>query len=109
MMASVKPALRRQRSKLFVSCAMVAVATALALPQKAQAQSAPGAFQGNPTTALGTVTYDRGSIGSETITVGSPNATINWSPYDANGTGFIEEPELADIGDDMGDEGLWDV
>jgi Ca2+-binding EF-hand superfamily protein len=29
--------------------------------------------------------------------------------YNADGTGFIEEPELADIGDDMGDEGLWDV
>ncbi len=29
--------------------------------------------------------------------------------YDADGTGFIEEPELADIGDDMGDSGFWDV
>lgn len=29
--------------------------------------------------------------------------------YDEDGTGFIEEPELTDIGDDMGDEGFWDV
>ena len=29
--------------------------------------------------------------------------------YDDDGTGFIEEPELTDIGDDMGDEGFWDV
>ncbi|HET8535286.1 MAG TPA: hypothetical protein VFL74_07025, partial [Sphingomicrobium sp.] len=90
MMASVQPKLRRQRSKLFVSCAIAAMATALALPKQALAQAAPGAFQGNPTTVLGAVTYDRGSIGSETITVGSPSATINWSPYDANGTGPID-------------------
>jgi filamentous hemagglutinin family protein len=90
MMPSVKPVLRRQRSKLFVSCAVLAMATAIALPQKANAQAAPGAFQGNPTTAIGTVTYDRGSVGSETITVGSANATINWSPYDTTGTGPID-------------------
>ncbi|MDQ1900236.1 hypothetical protein RAH32_07250 [Paracoccus sp. WLY502] len=29
--------------------------------------------------------------------------------YDDDDDGLIEEPELADIGDDMGDEGLWDV
>ena len=29
--------------------------------------------------------------------------------YDDDGDGLIEDPELADIGDDMGDEGLWDV
>ena len=29
--------------------------------------------------------------------------------YDQDGTGIIEEPELTDIGDDMGDEGFWDV
>ena len=28
--------------------------------------------------------------------------------YDADGTGLIEEPELTDIGDDMGDGGPWD-
>ena len=29
--------------------------------------------------------------------------------YDEDGTGFIEEAELQDIGDDMGDEGFWDM
>lgn len=29
--------------------------------------------------------------------------------YDEDGTGYIEEPELRDIGDDLGDEGFWDV
>ncbi len=32
-----------------------------------------------------------------------------FNKYDEDGTGFIEEPELTDIGDDMGDEGFWDV
>lgn len=32
-----------------------------------------------------------------------------FSEYDEDGTGVIEEPELTDIGDDMGDEGFWDV
>jgi hypothetical protein len=92
MMSTAQPPLRRQRSKLFVSCAVLAMATAIALPQKAHAQAAPGAFQGNPTTVLGTVSYNRATspIGSETITVGSVNATINWSPYDSTGTGPID-------------------
>lgn len=29
--------------------------------------------------------------------------------YDENSDGVIDEPELHDIGDDMGDEGFWDV
>jgi hypothetical protein len=29
--------------------------------------------------------------------------------YDADGAGFLEEPELSDIGDDMGDDGFWDM
>jgi Ca2+-binding EF-hand superfamily protein len=29
--------------------------------------------------------------------------------YDEDGTGIIEEPELTDIGEDMGDKGFWDV
>src|SRR5205085_9535465 len=45
--------------------------------QKARAQ----AFVGNPTTANGAVTYDRtGHAGTETITVNSNTATINWDP-----------------------------
>jgi EF hand len=29
--------------------------------------------------------------------------------YDADDSGAIEEPEYGDLGDDMGDGGLWDV
>lgn len=29
--------------------------------------------------------------------------------HDDDGTGFIEKPELTDIGDERGDEGVWDV
>ncbi|HET9868579.1 MAG TPA: hypothetical protein VFQ06_14880 [Nitrospira sp.] len=29
--------------------------------------------------------------------------------YDADASGVIEEPEFEDIGDDMGDQGFWDV
>ena len=36
-------------------------------------------------------------------------ATGVFNRYDENGDGVIEEPELTDIGDDMGDEGFWDV
>jgi filamentous hemagglutinin family protein len=72
-----------------ISCAAAAVAAVLAQPREAKAQ----AFQGDPTTAMGTVTYSRDSspiVGSETITVGSPTATINWAPYDTQGTGNID-------------------
>ena len=84
-MISSQPAYRAIRKKLFISCASVAIATAAIAPQKARAQAAPGAFQGNPTTGSGTVVYSRDSspvIGSETITIGTDTATINWSPYD---------------------------
>ena len=29
--------------------------------------------------------------------------------YDRDETGAIEEPEFGDVGDDMGDEGFWDM
>ena len=32
-----------------------------------------------------------------------------YGEYDDDDSGVIEEPELTDIGDDMGDEGFWDV
>lgn len=44
-----------------------------------------------------------GSLTEDEITDGI------FAGYDEDGTGFIEEPELTDIGDDMGDEGFWDV
>jgi filamentous hemagglutinin family protein len=56
----------------------------------ARAQSVPGAFQGSITKYTGTV--DRAvSVNSETITIGSPTASINWSPYDKqSGTSPID-------------------
>ena len=75
---------RLKRHKLLVSCAALAITVALT-PQRAWAQ----AFQGTPTTTGGTVTYDRSTPGSETITVGTASAIVNWAPTDTSGTGNI--------------------
>ncbi len=66
----------RTRMTLMMSCASAALATAALLPQKAHAQ----AFAGTPTTVSGTVSYSRSNPGTETITIGSNTATINWNP-----------------------------
>lgn len=73
-----------------VSCATAAVAASLLLPARASAQSAPGAFQGSIQSSTGIV--DRATSGAnETITIGSPTATLNWTPYDgATGGGAID-------------------
>ena len=76
---------RLNRQRLFISCASLAIATAALAPQRAGAQ----AFQGTPTTAAGTVSYDRATPGVETINVGSSTATINWVPSNNQGTGNI--------------------
>ena len=79
------PEYRQNRQKLLISCATLAIAVAALAPQKARAQ----AFQGSPTTAAGTVDYARATPGSETITIGSSTATINWAPNDVEGLGNI--------------------
>lgn len=81
MIRTAQPASRALRSKLLISSASLAIAAAAIAPQQTRAQAAPGAFQGTPTTSSGTVGYNRGS-GTETVTVGSSTATIDWSPYD---------------------------
>ena len=82
MISSARPAYRAIRKKLLISCASVAIATAAVTPQKVRAQAAPpGAFQGTPGTTSGSVDYSRGA-GTETITISSPTASIDWSPYD---------------------------
>lgn len=48
-------------------------------------------------------TDNDGSLSDDELTTGV------FDKYDGDGSGVIEEPELTDIGDDMGDEGLWDV
>ena len=75
MPQALYPAYRLKRHLLFVSCATLAITVALT-PQRAWAQ----AFQGAPATVAGTVSYARGNPGTETITVGSSTATINWTP-----------------------------
>src|SRR3954447_12595817 len=85
MSTVVYPAYRPTRHKFLISCATLAIAAAALAPQRAKAQ----AFQGTPTTAAGSVSYDRATPGSETITVGSTSATINWAPSDVQGTGNV--------------------
>jgi len=79
------PAYRLNRQKLLISCATLAIAAVALAPQRAKAQ----AFQGSPTTAAGTVSYSRQTPGSETITIGSNTATINWAPSDVQGAGNV--------------------
>lgn len=82
------PAALSMRSRLRLSCgaAALAAAVAIASPQQAKAQ----AFQGNEAVVAGSATRTITSTTSETITIGSPTATINWSPYDTSGTGTVD-------------------
>lgn len=79
-----------RRNALLVSCASAAIAASLLLPSRASAQAVPGAFQGSIQSSTGS--YTRATSGAnETITIGSPTATLNWTPYDgATGTGPID-------------------
>ena len=64
------------RHLLMMSCATAALATAALLPRPANAQ----AFQGNITSSTGGVVRSPTSGTSETLTIGSDRAVINWSP-----------------------------
>src|SRR5437763_9168829 len=75
---------RLKRHKLLVSCAVLAITVALT-PQRAWAQ----AFQGTPTVASGIVTFNPATPGTETVTVGTATATVNWTPTDTQRTGNI--------------------
>ncbi|WP_157217300.1 hypothetical protein [Flavisphingomonas formosensis] len=76
--------IRRRHLPLLASCALAAV---LAMPSVARGQ----AFQGAPSTASGSVGYDRSTPGIETITIGSSSAIINWTPSDSgSGGGTID-------------------
>jgi filamentous hemagglutinin family protein len=68
------PALTRKA--LMMSCASAALASAALLPQSAQAQ----AFQGNITGTTGSVVRSTPTTTTETLTIGTNTATINWSP-----------------------------
>jgi len=75
---------RLKRHKLLVSCAALAITVALT-PQRAWAQ----AFQGTPTVTGGSVSFNRSTPGSETVTVSTGSAIVNWAPTDTQGTGDI--------------------
>ena len=98
------PPFRSCRHKLLISCATIAIAAAALAPQRARAQ----AFQGTPTTAAGSVTFDRATPGSETVTINSSTATINWAPTDAQGTGTIAFLPAGNIATYQGATGLAD-
>src|SRR6266446_4663161 len=102
MSPALHSARRLTRHKLLVSSATLAIVAAAMAPQRARAQ----AFQGTPTTAAGTVSYARSTPGSETITLGSSTATINWSPSDAQGTGNINFLPLGNTATYQGAPGL---
>jgi filamentous hemagglutinin family protein len=75
------------RTKLMMSCASLALAAVAANPQPAQAQ----AFQGSIGSVTGSVVRTPVTGTSETITVGSSTATINWTPTDrGSGGGAID-------------------
>ncbi len=81
MMAARRSASRRRflgarRNALMLGCALGAASFALADQARAQA------FQATPTTQAGTVTYNRANPsgpGTETITVNSNSAIVNWT------------------------------
>ncbi len=69
--ASVRP--RRLRRALLIGCALAGLG---AQTGEASAQ----AFNATPTTAFGSVSYDRATPGIETVTVNSGTAVIDWRP-----------------------------
>ncbi|HEX8667583.1 MAG TPA: hypothetical protein VF727_04330 [Allosphingosinicella sp.] len=84
--------LRTRRSSLMISCAAAALVALASAPGRADAQ----AFQGTPggpgpnIATQGSATRTITSQTSETITVQSSTATINWTPFDNQGTGTID-------------------
>ena len=73
------------RKKLMMSCASFALAAAALQPQSAHAQ----AFAGSITSSTGSVSRVTPTSTTETLTIGSNTATINWSPTNQQGTGTI--------------------
>ena len=68
-----------RRGKALSLCSTLAIAAALAAaPQAARAQS----FQGSSTVVGGSAVVNTGP-NTTTVTVGSPQAVINWTPFDS--------------------------
>src|SRR5260221_2009285 len=72
-----------KRRALLLSCASLAIATVALAPQKARAQAFNGEISSSTNASQTSV-----GIGTETITVTGPTATINWTP-DNSGSGTI--------------------
>ena len=89
-----------------LSCA----AAALSAATGARPAGAPsGAFRGNIASTSGTVTRSPLTNTTETITVGSPTATINWTPTDtAQGGGTIDFLPNGNVATFTGAAGLAD-
>jgi filamentous hemagglutinin family protein len=68
--------------RCLMSSAALATLAVVAAPERATAQSTQGAFLGNPTVVSGAATRQVTGSGTETITVGTNNAIINWTPID---------------------------
>src|SRR5206468_3395815 len=94
---------RLKRHKLLVSCAVLAITVALT-PQRAWAQ----AFQGTPTVTGGIVSFNRSTPGSETVTVSTGTAIVNWAPTDTQGTGNINFLPAGNTATFQGGDGLAD-
>src|SRR5204863_3617520 len=62
--------------------------------------------QGAPAVATGTATFSRATPGTETVTVGSASATVNWTPTDAQGTGNINFLPAGNTATFQGADGL---
>ncbi len=73
------------RSRLLLGTAGAALAVALAaIPQQARAAPSGGAFNAFASIFAGDVSIDRGTPNVDTITVSSPTAVIDWTPYQDN-------------------------
>ncbi len=81
MVGSLHPVKRRSahlsswRRQLMVGCAAGATLTVAAMPDEARAQ----AFNATPFTQDGSVTYNRSTPGTETVTVNTPTAIVGWN------------------------------
>lgn len=58
---------------------------------------------------FGETAYDDWDLDDDGALTGDEFSEGVFAGYDADGSGAIEEPEFGDVGDDMGDEGLFDV
>ncbi len=96
--APLRRALRRQ---FLQGCSLALVLAAVVAPSRARAQ----AFAGTPTVVSGTVSIDRSVSGRDTITTGSANAVVNWTPTDNSGSGtinFLPSGTIAEYNSDSG-------